>query len=363
MSDYIHALAERIGAAAAAISGRQGERRDAPPTLHDLLNGYRNTALLYIAARLGLADALAGGPQSSAELARMAGAHAPSLHRVLKGLVTLGVCSEAPDGRFCLTEFGAGLRSDRAGSIRGLAILVGEEYAVAWGGLLHSVMTGDPAFRHVFGATQLEHRAQHPELEVLFSDSLAVAAEQVAQGVLNAYDFSPFRTVADIGGGHGALLAAVLLKYPSAAGILFERECLMAGARACLESKGVAARCRLVEGNFFDRVPDGADVLILKSIIHDWDDEHALAILRNCHTALGERTRLLLIERILPARAADDPGTILVDLQMLALTGGRERSEAEYRALLAAAGFTTSRVILAGSGFSILEALRSEDVV
>lgn len=137
----------------------------------------------------------------------------------------------------------------------------------------------------------------------------------------------------------------------------------MAGARACLESKGVAARCRLVEGNFFDRVPDGADVLILKSIIHDWDDEHALAILRNCHTALGERTRLLLIERILPARAADDPGTILVDLQMLALTGGRERSEAEYRALLAAAGFTTSRVILAGSGFSILEALRSEDVV
>ncbi len=296
-------------------------------------------------------------------MARKVGAHAPSLHRVLNGLITLGVCSETRDGRFRLTEFGAGLRSDRAGSVRGLAILCGEEYARAWGGLLHSVMTGETGFRHVFGVTQLEHRAEHPELEELFSSGLAVATEQVAKAVLNAYDFSPFRTVADIGGGHGALLAVVLRAHPSMAGILFERAGVLAGARAYLESKGVAARGRIVEGDFFDRVPDGADIFVLKSIIHDWDDEHALAILKNCHRSLGEHGRLLLVERLLPARAEDDPDAIWVDLQMLALTGGRERSEAEYRSLLAAAGFTMSRVIPTATGFSILEAARSQQVV
>jgi SAM-dependent methyltransferase len=363
MPDYIHGLARRIKAGAAAISGRRGEGRYAARTLQSLLNGYRNTALLYVAARLGLADALADGPMSSAELAQKVGAHAPSLHRVLKGLVTLGVCSEASDGRFRLTEFGAGLRSDRADSVRGLAILCGEEYAIAWGGLLHSVMTGEPAVRRVLGMTQLEHRALHPELEKFFSSGLASAADHVAAAVLKMYDFEPYRTVADIGGGHGALLAGVLGANPSMAGILFERPSVIAGARAYLESKGVAARCRIVEGDFFDRLPEGADAFVLKSIIHDWDDEQALAILRNCHRALGARGRLLLIERLLPARAEDDPGAILVDLQMLTLTGGRERSKEEYRGLLSAAGFTMSRVFPTESGFSILEAARSQQGV
>ena len=299
------------------------------------------------------------GPKSGAELARALGAHAPSLHRVLRGLVTLGVCSEAPDGRFALTAVGAKLRSGSPAAARGLALLAGEEYAPAWANLLHTVMTGEPAFRHCFGMDTLEHRAKHPELNDHFNIGLALGAAGIAPAILAAYDFSAFRTVANVGGGQGALLAALLQAHPHLTATLLERPAVAAAARAQFQAAGVSARCRVVEGDFFDHVPGGANVLLLKSVLHDWDDERAATLLRNCRQALSAQGRLLIIERLLPERAADDPAAIVVDLQMLALTGGRERSKADYRALLGASGFTLARVLRTASGFSILEAART----
>lgn len=343
-------LAEAI----TSLFGRSRDRR----ALRAPLNACRDAALLYVAAKLGLADLLADGPRSSAELAGSLGAHAPSLHRILRALVALGVCLEEPDGRFGLTGLGAWLRAGNPRSICCAAIMSGEEQAQAYGGLLHSAMTGETAFDHVFGMSNWAHRQQHPELGACFDDMLERSTEGAAGVILASYDFSSFRTVADIGGGRGALLAAILRAHPSVNGILFDQPHVVAGARAHLEAAGVAERCRFAGGSFFDRVPEGADAYVLKSLIHDWDDERSRAILANCHEVLKDGGKLLLIERILPARVSHDPGTVWSDLQMMVLTGGRERTEAEYRALLACAGFTLTRIIPTRSRFNVIEAVR-----
>jgi SAM-dependent methyltransferase len=338
---------------------RDADLAAARRTLVAVLNGYQNAALLYVAARLGLADLLADGPKDSAELARSLGAHGPSLHRILRGLVALGVCSQDRDGRFGITPLGTWLEADRPGSLRGLAVLTGEEYAGAWGHLLHSAMTGETGFRHAFGMSQWEHRQLHPELDELFNTGLRQETAHAADAIVAAYDFSKFRTVADVGGGQGVLLTAILKAHPSVNGILFDQPHVVAQARSCIEAAGLAGRCAIVGGNFFDRVPDGADAHVLKSVIHDWDDDRGLDILRNCRSVLAERGRLLLVERLLPDRVEQDPGTVLVDVRMLAVTGGRERTEAEYRALLAAAGYTPTSVIPTRSPFCIIEGVRA----
>lgn len=328
--------------------------------LRDLVGGYRGSALLYVAARLGIADLLADGPKSGAELARVLGAHAPSLQRVLRALVALGVCSEEGDGRFALTSTGALLRAGARGSARGSAILCGEEYYPAWGGLLHTVMTGEPAFGHLFGMTQWEHRQKHPELNEHFNEGLELGTARITRDILAAYDFSRFQTVADVGGGHGALIAAILKAHPSVSGILFDQPHVLDGARSCLEAAGVAARCRLVAADFLDHLPDRADACVLKSVLNDWDDERSLTVLKSCRAALVGRGTLLVIERVLPEGAHPDTGASLMDVQMMVVTGGRLRTAEEHRALLAAAGFRMTNVIPAGSGRHIIEAVPAE---
>lgn len=352
------ALAGLAGLALAWL-GHSLLRRDRR-VLRDLVGGYRSSALLYVAARLGIAELLADGPKSSAELARALGAHAASLQRVLRALAALAVCSERSDGRFALTARGMLLRADARDSARGSAILCGEEYYVAWGELLHTVMTGEPAFEHVFGMTQWEHRQKHPELNEHFNEGLEHGTTRATRAILAAYDFSRFHTVADVGGGHGALIAAILKAHPSVNGILFDQPHVLDGARSCLQAEGVAARCRLVATDFFDHLPDGADACVLKSVVNDWDDERSLAILKNCRSALGGRGTLLVIERILPEGTHPDTGASLMDLQMMVVTGGRLRTAAEHRALLAAAGFRMTRVIPTRSGRHIVEAVPAE---
>jgi hypothetical protein len=204
------------------------------------------------------------------------------------------------------------------------------------------------------------HRQQHPELGACFDDMLERSTEGAAPVILASYDFSSFRTVADIGGGRGALLAAILKAHPSLNGILFDQPHVVAGARPHLEAAGVAGRCLLAGGSLFDRMPDGADLHILKSVIHDWDDERSLAILRNCRLALKQQGTLLLIERVMPVRVEHAPDVILRDLHMLAVTGGRERSEVEYRGLFEAAGLKPTGIIPTRSGLSIIEGVRAE---
>jgi hypothetical protein len=340
----------------------------AEPTLDDrqrlqrLVDGYLGTALVYVAAKLGLADLLADGPRASDDLARATQCHADALRRLLRGLVALGVLAETEDGRFALSPVGAWLRHEHPLSLRPLAVLTGEEFLAAWGDLLHSARTGETAFPHVFGMTVWEHRARHPELNAQFNRWMGQLTQLAnsEQALVAAYDFSALRTICDVAGGQGALLAALLAASPASCGWLFEQPHVLAEAPALLDAAGVAARCALVAGDIFAAYPDelhGLAAYVLKNIIHDWDDAHSRVLLQRCRQAMGPRSRLLLVERLLPGRVLDDPATIWMDLRMLAGAGGRQRTEAEYRALCAAAGLALTRVLPTPSGFSIIEAL------
>jgi len=323
--------------------------------LEEMLGGFRNAALLYVAAKLGVADALADGPRTAAELAARCGAHAEALHRVLRGLVLLDVVRERGDGRFELGPAGEWLRSDREGSLRGWAILCGEEYMPAWGNLLHSARTGATAFDDAFGMSPWEHRRQAPELGAHFNAWLAGATARAAEAIARAWDFSRFATIADVGGGTGALLATILRAHPTTRGVLVDQPSVADDARAFLRASGVADRCRFEAADFFERVPVGADLYMLKSVIHDWDDERGVAILRNCRAACGDGGTLMLVERVLPKRAADDPRAVMLDLHMMAVTGGRERTAEEYDDLLRRGGFRVANIAPTSVGFHLFE--------
>ena len=322
--------------------------------LGGLLDGYQNTALLYVAAKLGLADLLADAPMTSKQLAAMTGAHASSLYRILRGLVVVGVCFEEGE-RFGLTQLGEGLRTGVEGSLRNRALVCGEQYVGAWSGLVHTVMTGETGFAHAFGADQWEHRQRNIGLSERFNADLNEQTARSAAAILEAYDFSAFAVLCDVGGGHGALLCAMLAACPAMSGILLEHSHVATGARSYVESQGLGERCRVVAGDFFEGVPQGADAYVMKSIVHDWPDVRSAAILENCRRALRADGRVILVERVMPARATDAPDTVRVDLHMLAVTGGQERGEAEYKRLLESAGFGLGRIVATRSPFCVIE--------
>jgi SAM-dependent methyltransferase len=312
------------------------------------IDGYLSSQLIYVAAELGVADALAAGPRSSAEVAAAVGADPAALHRVLRGLVLEDVVAEDDEGRFALTELGALLRTDAAGSLRGPAQARGRVYYGAAAGLLETVRVGGTAFEHVHGEPFFDHLARNPDREAAFQDSMAGRAARETAAVVAAYDFTRARRVVDVGGGDGVLLEAVLRAAPGVDGVLFDRPFVADRARERLAGAGLGARCECVGGDFFDAVPAGADHYVLSRVLHDWDDEPAGRILAACRRALPAGGRLLVVEALLPERAADAPGAITMDLHMLVLLGARERTEAEYRALLATAGLRLARAHTAG---------------
>jgi hypothetical protein len=320
------------------------------------INGYRESALLYVAAKLGLADLLVKGPRNSDELALSVGAHGPSLYRFLRGLVVLGVLSEKKDGRFSLTALGTWLLSKKRNSLINTAILCGEGRYVVFGSLLKSVMTGKSAWTDL-ETTCFEYFRQHPELDETYNTAMRRHTSRIAQSILAAYDFHSFHTIADIGGGHGALLAAILKAYPFHTGILFDQPHVTNDALPYLEEFGVAERCRIVGGDLLNHIPKGADVLILKNILHNWDDERCITILRNCREALEEGGKILLVERLMPDSAEDNPETIWLDLWMLAQMGGQERTEKKFRDLLAEAGFIYTRALPTAAQLWVIEAM------
>jgi hypothetical protein len=320
------------------------------------INGYRESILLYIAAKLGLADLLVKGPRDSDELALLVGAHAPSLYRVLRGLVVLGLISEKQDGRFALTALGTWLLSDKRNSLRNSALLCGEGRYVVFGSLLKSVMTGKSAWTDL-DTNFFDYSRKHPELDTIYNTAMRRHSKRIAQSVLAAYDFHSLNSVADIGGGHGGLLAAILKAYPTHTGILFDQPHVTDNALPYLEKAGVAERCRIVGGDFLNHIPTGANVLILKNILHNWDDERCITILRNCREALAQGGKILVIEGLMPARAEDNPGMIWLDLWMLAQMGGGERTEKRYREFLAEAGFAFTRALPIASQLWVIEAV------
>jgi hypothetical protein len=325
--------------------------------LSRLVGGYQVSQALHVAATLGIADLLADGPRTSDELAEAAGAHPRELYRLLRALATVGVLHEDEGRRFSLTELGDTLRTDAPGSIRGWAMLIGRPYFLnAWAHLLTSVREGGNSFRHAYGTDIWSYRAEHPEESAIFDEAMTSRTRAANAAVLDAYDFTRFGTVVDVAGGRGVLLAALLERHHGMQGILFDQPHVVAKAAPLLEEAGVADRCRVVAGSFFESVPEGGDAYVLKWILHDWEDEDARAILRAVHRAAAPNgAMVIVVERDLGG-PNEDPEAKFSDLNMLVAPGGLERTIPEYEALFAAAGFRLTGVIPTASGLHVLEA-------
>ncbi len=329
-----------------------------PPqaVLSEMINGYWLTGCLVAVARLGVADRLRDEPRPIEELARELGADAPSLYRVLRALAAVGVFAEGPDRAFAHTPLSAALRTGVPGSMHGLAAMTGLMHLHAWPALAHTLQTGETAFDHVFGKGVFEHATSNAEAGAAFDAAMASYTAGTSNAVVGGYDFSRFGTIVDLGGGNGALLSAILRKFPEPRGVTFDLPSVSERARASLGASGLDARCEVVAGDFFDIVPAG-DAYTLKMILHDWDDERSRAILRNVRRAIRPGGRILVMEAVLEAGNGVGAPAKLLDVNMLVMTGGRERSAAEYAALFDATGFRLERVVPAHPMLGIVEGI------
>jgi hypothetical protein len=330
----------------------------APPALFQMAAGYWLSQAIYVAAKLGIADLLTEDPKSSAELAAATGADAASLFRVLRALAGVGVFSHSGSDYFALAPLGEGLRTGVSGSLRATLITIGEIHYQACGDLLHSVRTGSPAFNHVFGMGLFDYLRQNQGDAGAFHEGMSNLAAMLSYAVLCAYDFSGVRHIMDIGGGRGTFLRNVLKINPHLRGTVLEMPSAVDQAKQLLRSDVYCERLSFVPGDFFLSVPEGADAHLLCGVIHDWDDDQAITILRNCRKALAGSGRLLLVEMVVPESDANCFSK-LVDLNMLVMTGGRERTHAEFGRLLNAAGYRLTKVVPTLAPQSIIEGVLS----
>ncbi|MEU5957807.1 methyltransferase [Streptomyces sp. NPDC047525] len=328
--------------------------------LIERIGGYMTAHAIGLAAELGLADLIKDGVRSSEELAAGTGTHEPSLRRLLRTLAAVGITEEPEPGRFGLTEVGAQLRSDSPDSLRAFSrIFCHPSLFGAWAGLGHTVSTGEPAYDHVFGKEFYAHLSEQADLSALFNEAMGeesrIAAGQLAAG----YDYSGFRKVVDLGGGDGTLLATVLPGHPGLRGVVFDSASGVAQAPGVLAAAGVADRCEVVGGDFFQDIPGDGDLYVIKSVFQDWGDEDSRALLRSVRAQMPESATLLIVGTVLPETASPEfPIMFFTDLNMLVNTGGRERSESEFRAMLEDTGFAVESVRLGAAGpLSIIEAV------
>ena len=334
---------------------------DFPPplVLQQLIQSFQVPQCIYVAAKLGIADLLKDGPRSSEELAKATGTHAPSLYRVLRLLTAVDLFTEGKAHSFALTPLGAYLQTGVPGSMRTMALAYGEKpFWPVWGALLHSVETGEPSFQHVFGLKTWDYYAQHPEEAALFNNMMTEWTSSLAPTVAGAYDFSATQTLVDVGGGHGQMLASILQAHPTLHGVLFDLPHVVKGAPPLLEAAGVADRCEVIGGDAFAAVPADYDTYLLSRVIHDWDDERTIAILTRCHQAMKPQGKVLLVERVILSGSTPQALVLESDVQMLVLTGGKERTDVEYRTLLNAAGFELTQIIPVLTPFYVIEAVR-----
>ena len=325
-----------------------------PELMNRMLTGYWISQALYVAAKLGLADLLTSGPRSADDLAQATKTDAPSLYRLLRALASVGVFADDGSHRFSLTPLAECLRSDVPGSQRALAIMSGEEHYRSWGDVLYSVQTGKPAFDKLYGMPVFEFLSKNPEQATVFDAAMVGVHGRETAAMTDAYDLSGVAVLADIGGGNGSLLTTVLQKYPTMRGMLYDLPGVTERARANLRAAGLADRCQVIGGNFFASVPGGADAYLMRHIIHDWDDDRASMILRNIHRALGKEGRLLVVEGVIPP--GNDPSFgKLLDLTMLVIPGGKERTKEEYHKLYEAGGFRLTRIVPTRAEVSVIE--------
>ena len=350
----------RVARAATGVrTGLQALTRRMVPAevgLLELMSGFMATHAVYAAARLGIADVLARGPRSAGDVAAELGTSPDATYRLLRACAAAGVFHEEADGRFALTATANALRADTPDSMRSVVLMIGDpRYQSVWGQLPESVTSGLPGAEAVHGVSMWELLDRDPDYADTFNDAMTRLTTLDWPTVAAAYDFTTFPRIVDIGGGHGQLLALMLGAAPAAHGILLERESLIAGALERLREAGVLSRCRLDAGSFFDTAPDDGDLYVLRRVVHDFDDDRAVALLSNLRRHMPRRATLLLMESVVPP--GNEPHFAKsLDLDMLLFVGGRERTEVEFGALLDRAGFEMTRVVPTISMISLVEA-------
>ena len=329
-----------------------------PAQMLQIITGYWISQAVGTAARLGVSDQLADGPRKSSEVAEAVGADPLNLFRLMRMLASIGVFTMDQQERFGLTPLGDTLRSGVPGSVRDFAVAeTTPGHWLPWGKMYEAIKTGKPMCQPTLGMELFDWYSKNPEEGEYFNGAMGNLSAAVSAEVTRVYDFSRVQKVVDVGGSHGILLAAILKANPHARGILFDLPHVTATARESLNSQGIGERCEVVTGNFFESVPPGAELHVLKQIIHDWSDSECATILRNCHQALKPNGKVLLVEMIVPPDNSPSMAQPM-DLNMLVLCTGRERTESEYQDLLAAAGFKMERVVPTLTPFSIIEASR-----
>lgn len=336
-----------------------------PPgvALSQMAIGHSVSRVLYLAAKLGIADLLKDGPRTGRDLAAATQTHAASLVRIVRLLTSVGVFEERCDGTFTLTPLGELLRSDVPGSLRPLILLfAGIEVQDCWKDIEFCVRTGEPAFRRAMpDADPYSLTAPTPEATELFDMAMETFVPLTAAAVAAAFDFSRFHTVADIGGGNGGLMINLLKAYPGLSGIVFDQPLAAERAKQRITVAGLTDRCQVFSGSFFDAVPTSADAYLLKDVLVDWNDERATTILKNCHAAMPTHGQVLIIEGVYPPRidqSAESRRVTANDILMLVCMGGRQRSEEEFRHLLAASGFRLTRVVPTAAPVCVLQGER-----
>lgn len=329
-----------------------------PAALLEMILAAWSAQAIATAADLGIADALAKGPLSVEELAAAVGADADAVGRLLRALIGRGIFRQHRDGRYALNPLADALRSDARQSVAAMARWVGNsQEREHWNLLTQAIRSGHGVVEELRGKAFFDYLSDEPELAAIFNRAMTCTSELTVAPVVDAYDFSEFGTVVDVGGGHGRLLAAILAATPKAHGILFDQPQVVAGAPAVLSQHSVLDRIQIAEGSFFNEdLPSGGDAYVLKLIIHDWPDDEALRILRNVRLAAGVGKKVLIVEQVIPAHSRDSLGKWL-DLEMLVLGSARERTAAEYERLLAGSGFRLARVVNTASPFVVIEGM------
>ena len=331
-------------------------QHEQPPQqrIMQMLTGFWISQSIHVAAKLKLADLLANGPQSATTLAESTNTHAESLYRLLRALASVGIFTETQSGTFTLTPMAECLRSDVPGSQYAAAMMMGDEHYLSWADLLHSIRTGETGFEHRFGKPIFDYMDDKPETANIFDAAMTAIHGAETQAMLEVYDFSPFHTLVDIGGGNGTLIREVLLKHADLKGIVFDRPHVTDRTTTFLNDWGLTARCHSIGGDFFHEVPSGGDAYLLRHIIHDWTDEQSLAILKNIRKVIPDTGKLLLVESVIPP--GNEPNFAkLLDLNMLVIPGGKERTEKQYTELYEAAGFRLQRIVPTRMGVDVIE--------
>ena len=322
--------------------------------LDRMITGYWISQAIHAAAKFRIADELRDGPKSIDEIAAATSTHPASLYRLLRALASCGIFAEAEPRHFSLTPLAEPLRSDVPGSKLALALMLGDEQFQAWAQIDYSIKTGEIAFDKVFGKPIFDYLSENPQKAEIFDAAMVGIHGRESDLIRDAYDFSDIGVLADIGGGNGSQLCGILNAHAGMKGILFDLPHVIERAKTPIEGAGLADRCALVSGNFFEAVPEGAHAYLMRHIIHDWDDGKAITILRNCHRAMPDDGRLLVVESVIPPGNAPFGGKFL-DLVMMLIPGGKERTEEEYTTLFGEAGFSLSRVIPTTAEICIVE--------